>query len=210
MALIIGPPTPSKVTLATTDERLLAAATEHLRCLGQTHFTVRAVAAEFGMTHACVYRYFPSKVALLDAISGRWLHNVEVELDRIAGATNPADEKIGLLLNVLANVQREALIYEPNLFAVYLDATVSARPVVRRHRTRLRSLIQRIVEEGIAAKAFVISNRERAIAYIFDASYRFTHPLAIQQDAGVPRDLVKARFDAGILAIQKVLRTGTL
>ena len=53
-------------------------------------------------------------------------------------------------------------------------------------------------------------DRERAIAHIFDASYRFTHPLAIQHDADLPRDLVEARLGAVILAIQKVLRTGTL
>ena len=37
-----------------------------------------------------------------------------------------------------------------------------------------------------------------------------THPFAIQQDAGVPRDLMEARLDAVITAIQKTLRTGTV
>ena len=110
----------------------------------------------------------------------------------------------------MASIQREALVHEPNLFAVHIDATVAARPIARRHRMRLRSLIEHVVEEGIAADAFVTNDRERAIAYIFDASYRFTHPLAIQLDAGVPRDLMEARLDAVILAIQKTLRTGTL
>ena len=74
---------------------------------------------------------------------------------------------------------------------------------------RLRSLVERVVEEGIAQGAFVAGDHERAIAYIFDASFRFTHPLAIQQDADVPRDLMEARLDTVIWAIQKVLRTGT-
>jgi hypothetical protein len=51
---------------------------------------------------------------------------------------------------------------------------------------------------------------ERAIAYIFDASYGFTHPMASRQDAGVPRDLIEARLDAVILAIQKALQTGIM
>ncbi|MFD1301830.1 TetR family transcriptional regulator [Methylobacterium marchantiae] len=190
------------------DARLLAIATEHLARLGHKRVTVVAVAAEAGMTHANVYRYFPSKDALLDAVAGRWLREVEGELARIADAPDPADDKIERLLMALASAQREVLAREPHLFAVHLDATVAARPIARRHRVRLRSLVERVVEEGIAAGAFVARDRERAIAYIFDASYRFTHPLAMQHDSDLPADLIRARFGAVIQAIQKVLRTG--
>ncbi|HEX8417063.1 MAG TPA: TetR family transcriptional regulator [Methylobacterium sp.] len=195
---------------ASADVRLLSIATQHLARLGPKRVTVVAVAAEAGMTHANVYRYFPSKDALLDAVVGRWLREVEGELGRIADAPDPADDKIERLLTALAGVQRETLAREPNLFAVHLDATVASRPIARRHRVRLRSLVERVVEEGIGVGAFVTRDRERAIAYIFDASYRFTHPLAIQHDADVPPDLVEARLGAVIQAIQRVLRTGTL
>jgi AcrR family transcriptional regulator len=192
------------------DVRLLAIASEHLARLGPKRVTVVAVAAEAGMTHANVYRYFPSKDALLDAVVGRWLRDLEAELGRIADAPDPADDKIERLLTVLAAAQREALNRSPHLFAVHLDATVEARPIARRHRVRLRSLVERVVEEGIGAGAFVARDRERAIAYIFDASYRFTHPLSIHHDADVPADLVEARFGALIQAIQRVLRVGIL
>ena len=192
------------------DVRLLGIATEHLSRLGPKRVTVVAVAAEAGMTHANVYRYFPSKDALLDAVAGRWLREVEARLSGIADAPDPADDKIERLLTALATVQRDALVDEPNLFAVHLDATVAARPIARRHRVRLRSLVERVVEEGITSGIFSARDRERAIAYIFDASYRFTHPLAIQHDAEVPRDLIEARFGAVIHAIQRVLRSGVL
>ena len=193
-----------------TSARLLVIAAEHLGRLGSRRLTIVAVSAEAGMTHANVYRYFVSKEALLDAVVERWLRLVEAELARIADAPDPADDKIEHLLTALASVQRETLAHEPNLFAVHLDATVAARPIARRHRVRLRSLVERVVEEGIATGAFVARDRERVIAYIFDASYRFTHPLAIQQDADLPRDLGEARLSAVILAILKMLRTGTL
>jgi AcrR family transcriptional regulator len=192
------------------DVRLLGIATEHLARLGPKRVTVVAVAAEAGMTHANVYRYFPSKDALLDAVAGRWLRDIEAHLAGIADAPDPADDKIERLLTALATLQRDALASEPNLFAVHLDATVAARPIARRHRVRLRSLVERVVEEGLIAGTFSARDRERAIAYIFDASYRFTHPLAIQHDADVPRDLVEARFGAVIHAIQRVLRAGVL
>lgn len=205
----MAPPSRPRAPVA-ADVRLLGIATEHLSRLGPKRVTVVAVAAEAGMTHANVYRYFPSKDALLDAVAGRWLREVEARLAGIADAPDPADDKIERLLTALATVQRDALFDEPNLFAVHLDATVSARPIARRHRVRLRSLVERVVEEGITSGIFSARDRERAIAYIFDASYRFTHPLAIQHDADVPRDLIEARFGAVIHAIQRVLRSGIL
>ena len=200
----------ARVAPVSADVRLLAIASDHLARLGPKRVTVVAVAAEAGMTHANVYRYFPSKDALLDAVVGRWLRDLEAELARIADAPDPADDKIERLLNTLAAAQRDTLEREPHLFAVHLDATGAARPIARRHRVRLRNLVERVVEEGIGAGAFVARDRERAIAYIFDASYRFTHPLAIQSDADVPSDLVEARFGAVIHAIQRVLRAGIL
>ena len=203
-------PTPRAAASLAVSARLLAVATEHLRRLGHKRVTLMAVAAEAGTTHPNVYRYFASRNALVDAVVERWLHDMEVELTRIADAPDPAEDKIEHLLTALASIQRETLIHEPNLFAVHLDATVRKRLVAKRHRVRLRSLVERVVEEGITLGAFVTRDREQAIAYIFDASYRFTHPLPIQQDADLPYDLVEARFATVILAIQTVLQTGTI
>lgn len=199
----------ARPTPLSTDARLLAIASEHLTRLGPKRVTVVAVAAEAGMTHANVYRYFPSKDALLDAVAGRWLRDLETELAGIADAPDPADDKIERFISALATAQSDMLVLEPHLFAVHLDATVASRPIARRHRVRLRALVERIVEEGIGTGVFAARDRERAIAMIFDASYRFTHPVAIQHDSDVPRDLLDARLGAVIQSIQRALRTGT-
>lgn len=46
--------------------------------------------------------------------------------------------------------------------------------------------------------------------YVFDASYRFTHPVGIQLDVDLPRDLAQTRLGGVTLSIRQVLRTGTL
>ena len=189
---------------------LLDVAAEHLARKGPHRLTVSAVAAGSGMTHANVYRYYPSKEGLIDAVVGRWLRTIELELVRIVEGPDPAEDKIEHMLVALARRQRDAQRHDPHVFAVHLDAVLKDRAMARRHRTRLRSLIERVIEEGIASSAFAARNRERAIAYIFDASYRFTHPLGIQLDADLPWDLADARLGGITLSIQQVLRTGTL
>ena len=81
-----------------TDERILGIAAEHVRRFGFERTTVVGVAREAGMTHANVYRYFPSKVALADALTASWLAGVESLLAEAADAPDPADDKLERML----------------------------------------------------------------------------------------------------------------
>ncbi len=45
------------------EARLVEIARAHVRRLGHARTTVVGIAADAGMTHANVYRYFPSKMA---------------------------------------------------------------------------------------------------------------------------------------------------
>ena len=53
-------------------EALLGIAHHDVRLFGIECTTVVAIARDAGMTHANVYRYFPSKEALVDAITAAW------------------------------------------------------------------------------------------------------------------------------------------
>ena len=56
---------PTAPPAETNEARLVDIATAHVRKFGHARTTVVGVAADAGMTHANVYRYFPSKAALL-------------------------------------------------------------------------------------------------------------------------------------------------
>ena len=63
------------------EARLLEIARAHVRKFGAARVTVVGIAAEAGMTHANVYRYFPSKAELLEEITGSWLRALEEWID---------------------------------------------------------------------------------------------------------------------------------
>ena len=195
---------------ASAESRLLAVAAEHLRRLGPGGLTVVGVAAAAGMTHANVYRYFPSRGALVDAVAGRWLREVEAALAGIADAPDPADDKLERLILALARAQRRALGRDPHVFAVHRDATASARPLSRRHRARLRTLIEGVIDAGLGAQAFDLRDRDRGVAFVFDVAHRFTHPVCLELDAEMPADLWEARLAAVLRAMLRTLRSGLL
>ena len=192
------------------EARLLHLAAEQLAREGAKRVTVVGVAEAAGLTHAAVYRYFPSKAALIDAVVTRWLKGVEAALAEIADAPDPADDKLERLIQALARAQRELMRADRHLFDVYCTATEASRAVVRKHRARRRQLVERVVDEGIATAKFDPRDRDRALAFIGDAAYRFIDPLAVRLDTDMPQDVADARLAAVIRVILRALTNGTL
>jgi AcrR family transcriptional regulator len=192
------------------DQRLLRIAADHLKRLGPQHVTVVSIADAAGMTHANVYRYFSSKLALIDAVVEQWLRSLEAQIAGIADAPDPADDKLERLVEAWAQSHRRLQETDPHLFDVYCNAVETARPLVRRHRARMRQLQERVLDEGIATGKFDPRDRERALAFISDATYRFVNPLAIRLDAQVPQDMIASRMAAMMRVVLRSLAIGTV
>ena len=195
---------------APADTRLLAIAADQLREFGPRHVTVVGIADAAGMTHANVYRYFTNKAALIDAVAGQWLREMEATIADIADSPDPADDKLERLIQAWAGTHRELLQDNRHLFDVYCMATETARPLIRKHRARMRRLIERVLDEGIATGKFEPRDRERAIAFISDAVYRFINPLTVRLDAEVPQDVLDQRLATMIRVILQALGNGSV
>lgn len=193
---------------ASAESRLLAIAGDHLRRLGSRRVTVVAIAEAAGMTHANVYRYFPSKIDLIDAVAEQWLKRLDSLLSEIADSPDPADDKLERLLQGIARAHRDLLARDRHLFDVIVEATESSRALIRRHRIRLRHLTERVVDEGIAAGTFEPRDRERAIALVTDLTFRFTNPVAVRLDADMPQEVFDLRLTGAIRAVQRALSAG--
>ena len=69
-----------------TREEILDAAEEVLRRYGPAKANVVDVARALNVSHGSVYRHFPSKAALREAVAERWLESVAQPLDEITDA----------------------------------------------------------------------------------------------------------------------------
>ena len=90
------------------------------------------------------------------------------------------------MLMTVHRAYRQKLESDPALFDLLIEALEGDRPVARRHRARVQSEVQRVVEEGIASGAFAMNDRRRAMSLIFDAAHRFIHPLALSSTGRSP------------------------
>jgi AcrR family transcriptional regulator len=161
---------------ALTPERILVAAEDALRRYGPDKATVVDVARALGVSHGSVYRHFPSKAALRDAVTERWLARVSKPLAAVAAEEGPATERLKRWLNLLIASKRRLAFDDPELFATYMELVGEAREVVRAHVDVLVEQIAQILAAGIEQGEFTVSDPVVAARAVFNATSRFHNP----------------------------------
>ena len=77
-----------------TPERILEVTEDVLRRYGLAKATVVDVARALDVSHGSVYRHFPSKASLREAVAKRWLDRLSAPVLKIAEASGPAPERL--------------------------------------------------------------------------------------------------------------------
>ena len=170
-----------------TPERILEAAEEVLRRYGPAKANVVDVARALGVSHGSVYRHFPSKAALRDAVTGRWLAEISAPLEAAANEEGPALERLRGWLDLLVTSKRRKALDDPELFATYVALSADARDVVRAHVDTLVGQLERIITHGVAGGELEAADTACAARAVFDATTRFHNPAHAPQwsDPGI-------------------------
>lgn len=159
-----------------TPDRILDAAEETLTRFGPAKTTVVDVARALGVSHGSVYRHFPSKAALRDAVTERWLARVTGPLATIAGETGPAPERLRRWFETLIAIKREKARAEPELLATYQAILGESRDVIRQHVDTLTGQVSAIIADGTARGEFAPVDPQAAARAVFFATARFHVP----------------------------------
>lgn len=162
---------------ALTRDQILEAAEDVLRRFGPTKATVVDVARALGVSHGSVYRHFPSKAALRDAVTERWLARISAPLAAVATEEGPAPERLRRWLDLLITAKRGKALDEPELFATYMELVADAREVVMTHVNTLVEQIAQIITDGVARGEFAVADPTAAAQAVFDATARFHNPV---------------------------------
>ena len=159
-----------------TQEQILAAAEDVLRRYGPAKATVVDVARMLGVSHGSVYRHFPSKAALRDAVTESWLERMMPQLAAVAEESGPATGRLRRWLDLLIASKRSRVAGDPELFATYVALATESREVVQAHLDMLAAQIGRIISDGVALGEFDVSDPAAAARAVLHATTRFHNP----------------------------------
>jgi len=209
---VARPPDRTSSTAAASDDRvearLLAIAGDHIRRFGPERVTVVSIAREAGMSHANVYRFFPSKAGLIEAVVVAWARTVELALGDIANAPDPADDKLERFLTAWAKAQRDGLDRDPPIYATFASLWDARRDTIMAHRARIRAFLASIVDEGLEPGPFRVRDEDKAVSFVADAMQRFIHPTLVMEMRELSRSQIEQRLAVMTRMIVRTLVTG--
>ena len=188
--------------LVLTPERILEVTEDVLRRYGLAKATVVDVARALDVSHGSVYRHFPSKASLREAVAKRWLDRASAPLEKIAQADAPAPAKLERWLRALFTAKQKRFNEDPEMFATYLTLAQEACKVVKGHKEGLIDQVASILSDGVKQGAFEVVDVKTSARAVFDASIRFHHPAHSDEwkDPELP-----ARIDALLALVLKGL-----
>ena len=158
--------------------RLIAAAGTEIRQIGPRRMTISGIAGRLGMSHANVYRYFADKNGLIEAVLNGWLRVIEQRLQDIVDGPDPADDKLERFLATLARAYAEGVSQDPAVFQLLVE-TEHAPTEAERHRRRIETLVEQIIEEGNVTRLFSGGDSRRMAVLALDLSCRFCEPAMV-------------------------------
>jgi AcrR family transcriptional regulator len=159
-----------------TPERILEATEEVLRRYGLAKATVVDVARVLDVSHGSVYRHFPSKASLRQAVAKRWLDRANAPLQKIAESSGPAPARLEKWLRAMIDIKYKKVTEDPEMFATYLTLAREACEAVKAHKERLVDQVAQIISDGVKQGAFQATDAKVTARAVFDATTRYHHP----------------------------------
>ncbi|GAA2558669.1 TetR family transcriptional regulator [Winogradskya consettensis] len=158
-------------------EMILSATEDVLRRHGPAKATVVDVGRALGVSHAAVYKHFPSKTALREAVSRRWLNQDRDALAAIASDSEiPPRQRLRSWLAALLASKRAKAHDDPELFAAYRILVTENSDAAAEHVTDLLRQLQGILADGVTSAVFRDADPAALALAVFSATTRFHHP----------------------------------
>lgn len=161
--------------------RILEVAEELFRAHGYSKTTVADIAKACEMSPANVYRFFESKSALHEAITGVVLQRLEELAQSIARERRPASERLKRLLLETHSFACQQYLKDEKVHEIVVKALDEQWAIIDAHIQRIRLLYNRIIEDGVRDGEFTVRDVEEASECVFNAIWVFCHPQIVAE-----------------------------
>jgi AcrR family transcriptional regulator len=164
-----------------TRARIMDTAEALFRRLGYAKTAVADIAGELKMSPANVYRFFPSKNAIIEAICQRCLGDLEDTAWAVARSRGSAAERLERLVLEILAYHRENHLTEQRVNDMVLVAIELSWGAIRAHKEHMRMVFEAVLREGIERGEFERVDPRETSRLMMISLVNFCHPVLVAQ-----------------------------
>jgi AcrR family transcriptional regulator len=169
---------------AATRARIADAAERLFRTMGYQKTAVADIARECGMSPANVYRFFPSKSAINEAITQRLLGGLAAMVDEIAAGPGSAEERLRATMVEMHRRDIALFFAEKRLHDMVTAAMTEHWGVIERFIEHVLGVWAGLLREGIERGEFAGRDPEATALTLKHLTMLWTHPVLIADCLG--------------------------
>ncbi|MFN4272289.1 MAG: TetR family transcriptional regulator [Aliihoeflea sp.] len=187
---------------------IIEAATALVRRLGEGKTNMVDIGRALGVSHAALYRFFPSKAAVMDAIVQEAMDEEEELAGKWLEADGPAAERLLLMILDIHHRKRVRFTGDREIHDLYRRILIERPDMILAYAQRMTRLIEKLVAQGVDRGEWRVSDVSMAAGVVRDAVTAFIHPQllaqAIEMNAPVEDQLratvatLTRAFEAGV------------
>jgi len=172
-----------------TRARIIETAEALFRRLGFAKTAVADIASELGMSPANIYRFFPSKHAIVEAICQKCLGELDQTAWAVARSPGTAAERLERLVLEILRYHRENLLTEQRVHDMVLVAIEHNWSAILAHKEVIRTVYEVILRDGIKAGEFDAVDPRATSQVLMQSLVGLCHPILVAEALRDGRDL---------------------
>jgi AcrR family transcriptional regulator len=164
-----------------TRARIMDTAEALFRRLGYSKTAVADIAAELKMSPANVYRFFPSKNAIIEAICQRCLSECEERCWAVARSRGTAAERIERMVLEILAYHRENHLVDQRVNDMVMAAIQLSWGAIRAHKEHVRGVVETMLREGVEQGEFEQIDARETARLMMISLVHFCHPVLVAE-----------------------------
>ncbi|RVT95956.1 TetR/AcrR family transcriptional regulator [Rhodovarius crocodyli] len=173
-------------TAEATRARIADTAEALFRSMGYQKTAVADIARALGMSPANVYRFFPSKSAINEAICTRLLSGISARIEAEAEGAGTAEQRLNALTHELLKACLEVFFTEKRMHDMVAAAMEEHWSSITQFLDRLVAALRRCVADGMASGEFAPGDPEQMALVLKVSLLAFYHPQLIEDCLNMP------------------------
>ena len=163
-------------------EQIVAAANEHFRHYGYQKTTVADLAKAIGLSTAYVYKFFPSKQAIGEAVCSTCVGKIAGQAQAIADDGKPAVDRLRRIFKASAQESVNLFFQDRKMHDLVVASFEEKWQSGQAYQARMRQIVESVVKDGRASGEFERKTPlNETCRSIMLALQLFAHPVMLEQ-----------------------------